>query len=230
MRCQVWRFISWLVTTFSLVCLLHACTGSNSAQSGFEVKFLVGSALQDFCTQATASFNQQQPKLDSGEAFHVTCQAAGSGDVVNNLVTLAQQFKAGTTPADSPDFPTLLSVDGEIYQSILIARMNQLFPGQNYIPAITDSPLLANSPVVFMAQADLVPGLRKTKDLFKTLVTAKTHKDIDPASPAIAIHYVHTAPTRSNSGLETLVAQYASVSGKRPEQLTSADVTQFTPQ
>ena len=44
------------------------------------------------------------------------------------------------------------------------------------------------------------------------------------------IHYVHTAPTRSNSGLQTLVAQFASVANKRPEQLTIADVQQYQPQ
>ncbi|NJO42546.1 MAG: extracellular solute-binding protein [Cyanobacteria bacterium CRU_2_1] len=231
---QIRRFITWLVSAFSIVLLINACTGGGggggSSLQGFEVKMLVGSALEEFCTQSVAQFNQQSPKLESGEAFHVTCQAEGSGDVVTRTVSLAEQLKAGMLSADSPDFPTLLSVDGEIYQSILIERMNQLFPGQNYIPEITDSPLLANSPMVFMVPSDLAPGLRKVDDLFKVLVTAKTHQDIDPASPPIAINYVHTAPTRSNSGLQTLVAQYASVSGKRPEQLTVAEITQYTPQ
>ena len=162
--------------------------------------------------------------------FHLVCEAEGSGDVVTKLTGLAEQLKTGTLSADAPEFPTLVSVDGEIYQSLLIDRMNQIFPGQNYIPAITDSPLLANSPVVFMAPADLAAGLRKQPDLFRQLVTAKTHRDLDAASQPITIHYVQTAPSRSNSGLETLVAQYASVSGKRPEQMTLADVKQYTPQ
>jgi Ca-activated chloride channel homolog len=211
--------------------LLVGCGGGGeSTLPGFEVKVLVGSALGESCNQAAQQFNQQQPKLESGEQFYITCQQEGSGDVVNRLVSLAEQFKAGSLPADSPEFPTLLSVDGEIYQSLLISRMDQLFPGQNYIPPITDSPLLANSPMVFMTTADLAPGLRKADDLFKRLVMAQTHQDIDPASPPIAIHYVHTAPSRSNSGLQTLVAQFASVSGKRPEQMTVQDVAQFTPQ
>lgn len=231
------RFVTCLLAALSLVIWLNACDGSdrnNSGDStalpGFEVKLLVGSALGDFCTQATAQFNQQQPKLETGEEFHLTCSAEGSGDVVNKLVALAEQFKAGTLPADAADFPTLLSVDGEIYQSLLSSRMEQVFPGQNYIPQITDAPLLANSPMVFMAQADLAPGLRQVDDLFKVLVTAKTHQDIDPTSSPLTIHYVQTAPSRSNSGLQTLVAQYASVSGKRPDQLVAADVSQFTPQ
>lgn len=231
MHTRIRRLIAWFVATFSLIFLINACVGGGeSSLSGFEVKILVGSALQEFCTQAIDRFNQQQPSLDTGEAFHVTCQAEGSGDVVTQVVSLAEQFKAGTLPADSPTFPTLLSVDGEIYQSVLIARMNQLFPGQNYIPEITDSPLLASSPMVFMAQADLAPGLRKVDDLFDVLATAKTHQDIDSSSPPIAINYVHTAPSRSNSGLQTLVAQYASVAEKRPEALTIADVEQYTPQ
>jgi Ca-activated chloride channel homolog len=202
-------------------------TGNTDNFSGIDIKLLVGSALGDFCNQVATQFNQQQPKLDNGTAFRMTCKAEGSGDVVTELVSLAQQLKNGTISADSKEFPTLISVDGEIYQSQLIYRIDQLFPGQNYIPQITDSPLIANSPMVFMAQTDVAKGLRKVSAPFKALVTAKTHRDIDPASPSLAINYVHTAPTRSNSGLQTLVAQYASVSGKRPEQMTVEDVRRY---
>ena len=223
---KIKKLAVYLVTALAVVVLLHAC--SDSTQTGFEVKMLVGSALQDFCTQATDRFNQQKPKLQSGEAYHVSCEALGSGDGVAKMVSLAQQLKAGTLPTDAPEFPTLLSVDGEIYQSLLIDRINQVFPGQKYIPEITDSPLLAHSPMVFMAPVDLAPGLRKTNDLFKALVTAKTHQDIDAANQPLPVHYVQTAPTKSNSGLQTLVAQYASVSGKRPEQMTDADIKRYT--
>lgn len=205
-----------------------ACTGGTTP-AGFEVKLLVGSALGDFCNRAAEKFNAQQPKVNN-EAFHLVCEAEGSGDVVTKLTSLAEQLKAGRLAADAPEFPTLVSVDGEIYQSLLIDRMNQIYPGQTYIPAITDSPLLASSPVVFMAPAELALGLSQQPDLFKQLVTAKTHRDLDAASPPLKIHYVQTAPSRSNSGLQTLMAQYASVSGKRPEQMTLADVQQYTPQ
>jgi Ca-activated chloride channel family protein len=207
-------------------------TGSNSSPrpQGLEVKMLVGSALGEFCQQAAAQLNQTQPKLADGKPFYLSCQAEGSGDVVTNLTTLAGRFKSGSLPADAPDFPTLVSVDGEIYQSQLIAQMDKLFPGQSYIPSITDSPLLANSPMVFMAREDLAAGLGKVDDLFQVLGKAKTHRDLDPSAPLQPIHYVQTAPTRSNSGLQTLVAQFASVAGKRPEQLTPADITRLTPQ
>jgi Ca-activated chloride channel family protein len=204
--------------------------GAGGNQRGFEVKLLFGSALGDFCEQAAAQFNGQNPTLESGEAFHITCEAAGSGDVVTRVVSLAEQLQAGTIQPDSPEFPTLLSVDGEIYHGQLIYRVDQIFPGQDYIPQITDAPLLATSPMVFMTSEELAPGLQQTEDLYATLVEADTHQDIDPNSPPIDIHYVHTAPTRSNSGLQTLVSQYASVSGKRPEEMTVADVEQFTPQ
>ncbi|MCY7386341.1 MAG: hypothetical protein LH628_28015 [Microcoleus sp. CAN_BIN18] len=46
------------------------------------VKLLVGSALGDFCQQAAQKFNQQQPKLDSGTAYQMSCSEKGSGDVV----------------------------------------------------------------------------------------------------------------------------------------------------
>lgn len=226
MESRLKNFVRVISTSLTGVLLLAGCGTNSSGGRGFEVKLLVGSALHHFCDQTAEQFNQTNPKLASGDAFYMSCEAAGSGDVVERTVTLAQQLQQGAIAAEAPEFPTILSVDGEIYQNQLIYRMEQLVPGQNYIPAITDSPLLANSPMVFMVPTDLAPGLRKVDDLFTKLVTAKTHKDLDASSPDQPIYYVHTAPTRSNSGLQTLVSQFASVSGKRPEELTAADVQQ----
>lgn len=221
------------ITALTLLSLLSGCVRSSNPSDSFNgltLQMLVGSAQSDFCNQASQQFNQQQPKLENGTPIRLTCTAKGSGDGVTEIITLAQQLKAGTLPADSPQFPTLISLDGEIYQSQLIYQMNQLFPGQRYLPELTDAPLLASTPMVFMAPADLAGGLDKVEDLFKVLVTAKTHQQIDPASQPLNIHYVQTAPTRSNSGLQTLVAQFASVSGKRPEQLTAADISRYQSQ
>ncbi len=213
--------------------LLSSCGGSSSSGSssngsysgpGFEVKMLVGSALHHFCDQAAEQLNATSPKTGSGDRFTLTCEAKGSGDVVTDVATLAQQLQSGQIQADAPEFPTLISVDGEIYQDQLVQRVEQLFPGQNYIPAITDAPLIANSPMVFMTTEELAEGLNQTKKPFEALVTANTHQELNAASPALPIHYVHTAPTRSNSGLQTLTAQFAAVSGKRPEELTPADI------
>ncbi|MEO1765245.1 MAG: Mg-chelatase subunit ChlD, partial [Cyanobacteria bacterium J06629_18] len=126
--------------------LLTACdgAGNNSTNNldnsnnldnfnGLRIKFLVGSALGKFCNQTAQDFNATKPQLENGAAFRVECEAAGSGDVVSKLVTLATQFKNGTLQESSPQFPTIVSVDGEIYQSRLIYQMNQLFPGQSYI-------------------------------------------------------------------------------------------------
>jgi Ca-activated chloride channel homolog len=217
--------------SLGLVLLGSGCAPTKAPEAvglpGFEVKFLVGSALGNFCQQAAAQYNAQNPKLADGKAFHLTCVAQGSGDVVSEMVNRAQTLKDGTIKADAADWPTLISVDGDIYQSQLVAQVNQLFPGQNYIPEAVDAPLVANSPIVFMTQAELAPGLRKAADPFTTLATAKTHQELDPSSQAIPINYVHTAPTRSNSGLLTLIAQFAAVSGKRPELLTIADIQQY---
>jgi Ca-activated chloride channel family protein len=227
---------SWFNTPLVAACsvlLVTACiSDSNSTDNftGLKVKVSVGSALGDFCNQAAKNFNATQPKLDNGNAFLVECEAQGSGDTVTKLVNLATQLKNGTLQADAADFPTIISLDGDIYHTQLIYRINQVFPGQNYIPDITDAQLLANTPMVFMAQADVASGLQKIPDPYQALVTAKTHRDIDPASPPITVNYVHTAPTSSNSGLQTIVAQYTSVSGKRPEELTVADVQTFQSQ
>ncbi|MEO1093863.1 MAG: VWA domain-containing protein [Cyanobacteria bacterium J06638_28] len=211
----------------TLTCLgLAACDGSSSNQ-GFEVNVLVGSALHDFCEATATQFNAQNPALEDGEAFYVTCAAAGSGDVVNQVLTHAQQLQSGALSPDEPGIPTLISVDGEIYHSQLIYQMDQLFPGQNYVPPVTDAPLLTYSPMVFMVREDLASSVQSVDDLFVSLTTAETHQDLDAASSPQEIFFVHTAPTRSNSGLQTLVAQFASVSGKRPEDITAADVSQY---
>ncbi|MDY7002552.1 MAG: extracellular solute-binding protein [Cyanobacteriota bacterium] len=225
-----WQKIS-LIPSLGLL-FLGACAPANNSSntSGLEVKFLVGSALAKFCNQAATQLNQQQPKLDNGQSFYLKCEAKGSGDVVTDIISLSQQLKSGTTQPDSPKFPTLISVDGEIYHSQLLYQINQIYPGQNYIPQITDAPLLANSPMVFMVSQEIAAGLRGQPDIYRSLVNAKTHQDLDPNSPQLPIHYVHTAPTRSNSGLQTLVAQFASVANKRPEQLTVADIQQYQPQ
>ena len=209
---------------------LTACNGSGGGLGGgqgVEVNVLVGSALHDFCDQAAERFNANSPALESGEAFYISCEAAGSGDVVAQVLAYAQQSQSGTLETDAAGLPTLISVDGEIYHSQLLYQLQQAAPGADYVPPITDAPLLAYSPMVFMVREDLAPSLQSVDDLFVALTQAQTHQDLDAASPPQNIHYVHTAPTRSNSGLQTLVAQFASVSGKRPETLTAADVTTY---
>lgn len=204
--------------------LTNQSTGTNT---GIQIKLLFGSALGDFCQQAAIKFNQQKPKLDNGQEFYIACEIKGSGDVVADVVAQSQQFKAGKLAAGAPELPALISVDGEIYQNQLIFQINQIFPGQNYIPAIADSPLIASSPMVFMTSPEVAQGLSKLDAPFKTFVNANTLKDLSPTAGVIPFTYVHTAPTRSNSGLQSIVAQYAEVSGKRPEQLTVADVQTY---
>ena len=221
-----------ILGTIVTVLLLHGCTnpaGDTGGQTpaGLEIKFLVGSALEPFCTQAAQQLNSQNPKTEDGTAFYLSCEALGSGDVVSRVSGLAQQLSTQTIAPEDPQFPTLISVDGEIYQNQLIAQVDQYFPGQNVIPPPTDAPLLANSPMVFMTSSDLAAGLRKQTQPYKALLTAKTHQDLDPQAPPQPIHFVQTAPTRSNSGLQTLVTQFAEVSGKAPDQLTVADVQQY---
>ena len=226
------QLIRCIAATFGILSLT-ACSGGNDNPdnfNGLKIKLLVGSALGEFCNSSITKFNATQPKLDHGTAFLASCETMGSGDVVTQLISLSKQLKAGTLKADALEIPSLVSLDGDIYHNQLLYEMNQLFPGQKYIPEITDSPLLANSPMVFMVKSDIAKGLRKNADPYKALVSAKTHRDIDSASPPLAVHYVHTAPTRSNSGLQALVAQYVSVSGKRPDQLTVADIGRYQSQ
>ena len=210
--------------------LFFSCSNFNKPENtntGIQVKLLFGSALGDFCQQASIKFNQQKPKLNNGQEFYISCEVKGSGDVVADVVAQAQQFKTGKLVAGAPELPTVISVDGEIYQNQLIFQINQIYPGQNYIPAIVDSPLVASSPMVFMTSPEVAQGLSKLSTPFKTFVNANVLKDISPTAGVVPFTYVHTAPTRSNSGLQSLVAQYAEVSGKRPEQLTVADIQTY---
>ena len=223
-----------LLTFLSTLLFLSSCdnglnqsNSSNSNLKGLEVKFLVGSDLAEFCQQAAIKLNQTNPKNKNRPSFYLTCEAKGSGDVVKDILTLAKQLQTGDITANASDFPTLLSVDGEIYQSQLVYQMDKLFPGQNYIPSVTDSPLIAYSPMVFMTTTDLAKGLEKSNNLYTTLAKTENHQQLDNNAPPIPITYVHTAPTRSNSGLQTLVAQFASVANKKPEDLTKADILKY---
>ncbi len=222
-----------IVLTCLSAMFLSSCSSQNGLSSngqGFEVKFLVGSDLAQFCQQAAAKFNQTQPKIKNGQNFYLTCEAKGSGDVVEDIKSLAKQLQTGDITADAPEFPTLLSVDGEIYQSQLVYQMDKLFPGQNYIPSITDSPLIAYSPMVFMTIEELAKGLENSENLYTTLAKTENHQQLDSSAPPIPLTYVHTAPTRSNSGLQTLVAQFAAIANKKPEDLTVTDVQKYQPQ
>ncbi len=202
-------------------------TSSSNANQGIPIKFLVGSDLAQFCQQTAQKLNQTKPKLSNGQSFYLTCEGKGSGDVINDVLALTQQLSAGTVQANAQQFPTLISVDGEIYQSQLIYQVDKIFPGKNYIPSLTDSPLIAYSPMVFMTTKELAPALEKVPNLYTALAKYNNYQQLDSNVPPLPIHFVQTAPTRSNSGLQTLVAQFASVAGKPPEDLTIADVQKY---
>lgn len=224
---------SWLGWSCGLALLVSGCNfwenpGNQSA--ALEIKLLFSSALTEFCAQVVPQFNQQNPKLADGTPFQISCTTLGTGDVVTQVVNLAQQWQQGQIQADDPAFPTLISLDGDIYHSQLIYRLNQMFPGKNYIPEITNAPLIAYSPMVFMVPAQVADSLKNVTSVYQKILPATTFQDIDPQAPPLKIFFVQTAPTRSNSGLQTLVTQFAEVAGKSPEQLTSADVQTYLPQ
>ena len=211
-----------------LAIALTSCAGIiPSSSPDLEIEFRVGSALKHFCEEGAERFNRTNPKLESGQSFQLTCSALGSGDVVTSTLDLARGLQTGSVAPEDPAFPTLLSVDGEVYHSQLRFQMNQLFPGQDYIPDIPDAPLLANSPMVFMVPEDLADGLEQQGNIFAALVEAENHADLDPNSRPLPISFVQTAPTRSNSGLQSLIAQFTSLSGQAPETLTEQDIQQY---
>lgn len=212
----------------STACSSSSSTSSSGGGTGggatVSIKLVVGSALGSFCSAAVERFNGSRQTLPDGSLIQASCESQGSGDLVTTLVSLVDQLQTGSVRPEDERFPTLFSLDGDIYHSQLVYQVEQRFPGQSYIPGPTDAPLLASSPMVFMTQADLAGSLKGQADLFKVIPTARTHQELDSTAMAVPINYVHSAPTRSNSGLQTLVAQFASVTGKRPDELTLEDV------
>ena len=193
-----------------------------------EITMLVGSALAGFCKAAAASIERDPPRLADGTRVRLQCRSAGSGDVVSEMESHARAVLQGGGSADDPRIPTLVSVDGEIYQELLRHRLQALAPGRELIPPAADAPALATSPMVLMTTPALAKGLKRP-DPFLALGRASDHHQLDPGGPHQPIRFVQTAPTRSNSGLQTLVAMFAEVSGKRPEQLGLADVSASAP-
>jgi Ca-activated chloride channel family protein len=145
----------------ALLVLLWGCNqlpkvpGASSTQPPVKIKLLFGSALKEFCGAAQQKLQQQPLQLSDGTPVQITCDIRGTGDVVTEVVTLAQQLRSNTIKADDPRFPTLISTDGEIYLTQLGYQINQLFPGQNYIPDVTEAPILVNSPMVLMVPENL---------------------------------------------------------------------------
>ena len=201
--------------------LLSSC---GQVLPGVEVTALVGSALSDVCNQTADLVVKEQLKLSDGTVIGLNCRAMGSGDVVTEIVETAQAVKNGQRPADDPSIPTLISLDGDLEQDQLRYLVQAIEPKQDWIPAPTDSPAFASSPMVLMTTPAIAKGLKGLPDPYTTLTTANNHRDLDPTASDLPIRFVHTAPTRSNSGLQTLVAQFVAVSGKPAETLTIDDV------
>lgn len=205
----------------SLLLSLAGC--SLLAPPPLELEMLVGSALKGFCQSAAAAIAKDPPQLPDRTPVLLRCRSAGSGDVVQQVEDQARGVLQGGLKADDPRLPTLLSVDGEIYLELLRHRLQRLAPTRELIPLPADAPALASSPMVLMTTPELAKGLNRA-DPFTALARSGDHHQLDPGGPFQPIRFVHTAPTRSNSGLQTVVAMVAEVSGKRPEQLTVADV------
>ena len=203
---------------------LALLAGCSAFKPGVEVTALVGSALSDVCNQTAERLTRDQQRLADGTVIGLRCRAMGSGDVVTEVVEAARAVHNGSRSADDPTIPTLISLDGDLEQDQLQYLVQQIAPNADWIPSTTDSPAFASSPMVLMTTADLADGLNDLENPYTALTTASTHRELAPGSAALPIRFVHTAPTRSNSGLQTLVSQYVAVSGKPAERMTLADV------
>lgn len=231
LRSMVFKLKSAYYIFFSSFLLLTGCqqttSTDNNQASGIAIKFIVGSDFGEFCQQTAEKLNPTNPKLINGKPFFLQCEAKGSGDVINEVVYLAQQLSTSAISAEDERFPSLIAVDGEIYQNQLIYQIDKIFPGKNYIPPITDTPLLVFSPMVLMTTKELAPALEKASNIYTSLAKYNNYQQLDPNSQPLPLYFVQTAPTRSNSGLQTLVAQFASVANKPSQDLTIEDINKY---
>jgi Ca-activated chloride channel family protein len=217
-----------ILTPLGLLALLPLAGCGQLRGPELEISMLTGSALAGFCSAAAAALQPDPPRLADGTRVRLRCRAAGSGDVVSEIETHARAVLQGGGSASDPRIPTLLSVDGEIYQELLRHRLQALAPDRDLIPTGADAPALASSPMVLMTTPALARGLRRPRP-FLAMAQATDHRQLDAAAPPQPIRFVQAAPTRSNSGLQALVAMVVEVSGKRPEQLSLADVQTHAP-
>lgn len=222
-----------ILPLFIFPLFLTGCDFNNSTNnqlSGIEIKFLAGSDLGEFCRQTAEKLNPTKPKLSNDESFYLTCDTKGSGDVISEVVSLSEQLNQGNITNEDKQFPSLIAVDGEIYQNQLIYQVDKIFPQQNYIPQITDTPLLVFSPMVFITTKELAPALSKVPNIYTALSQYDNYQQLDKNTSPLPIYFVQTAPTRSNSGLQTLVAQFASLANKPAQDLTIADIEKYQDQ
>jgi len=209
--------------------LLPALAGCQHFSSRSEtIAMAVGSALGEVCAQAARVIARNPPRLDDGTRVLLACRTAGSGDVVREMEDQARAVLEGGMAATDPRIPTLLSVDGEIYLELLRHRLQALAPSQQLLPPLADAPALASSPMVLMTTRPLARGLQRA-DPFTALARAGNHRQLDAAAPSQPIRFLHTAPSRSNSGLQTVVAMVSEIAGKPPERLTLSDVRASAP-
>lgn len=192
------------------------------------ITMAVGSALGEVCMKAARVIAQNPPRLEDGTRVLLACRQAGSGELVKEMEDHARGVLQGGADRADPRIPTLLSVDGEISLELLRSRLQALAPTQQLLPPLADAPALATSPMVLMTTAPLAKGLRRP-DPYTALARATNHRQLDPSAPSQPIRFVHTAPSRSNSGLQTVVAMVSEIARKPPERLTIGDVRASAP-
>jgi Ca-activated chloride channel family protein len=219
-----WRAAGWLGVL--LLPSLAGCQGWSGRSE--TITMMVGSALGEVCEKAAQAIAQDPPRLEDGTRVLLACRKAGSGDVVKEMEDHARAVLQGRTQASDPRIPTLLSLDGEIYLELLRHRLQALAPTQQLLPPLADAPALATSPMVLMTTPPLAKGLRRAAP-YQALGANSSHRQLDPAAPSQPIRFLHTAPTRSNSGLQTVVAMVSEIARKPPEQLRISDVKASAP-
>jgi Ca-activated chloride channel family protein len=153
------RMMVGALAPLALLPLLAGC--SHLPGSSLEITMLVGSALGEFCKESAAAIERDPPRLSDGTRVLLRCRASGSGDVVSEMESHARGVLQGDRRADDPSIPTLVSVDGEIYQELLRHRLQAIAPGRSLIPPSADAPALATSPMVLMTTPPLVKGLQR---------------------------------------------------------------------
>jgi Ca-activated chloride channel homolog len=174
------------------------------------LEFAYGSEKKNWIDAVTAKFNGSDFKVASGEQIVVKTVAAGSGEIIDDL--LSEKSKAHVV---SPAAGAFVEIG------------NAASSEQNKGDLIGETKDLVRSPIVVMIWSDTAKKLGwpaksiKWSELFSYASDTATWAAVAPGSPPFKL--AHTQPDQSNSGLHAIFLQ-AFAGAKKFDGLTIGDV------
>jgi len=185
------------------------------SSSGIDLLFSYGSEKKSWIEDVTESFNSSGSKLPSGENIKVKTNAAGSGEIIEDLLS-------GKTQAH------LVSPAALAFVTIGNGRSREADAGE----LVGQTRELVRSPIVLAIWTELAEaaGWRKGpvswRDVFDAAREPKRWGELTRKPGAGRFRLGHTDPENSNSGLHALFLMAYAATGKFDGQLTRGELIQ----